>query len=177
MYETCAVESILVGLRPVALLDNTLPNMKLESMNHVSFTVSDLDRSVRFYTETLGLSLINRDLRDAEFSESVTGVEGAELDIAYIKGPGDCNLELIQYLSPAGDRLPTSMHHIGRAHICFVVDEFTAAISALKAEGVQFVSKGECLVPAGPNKGKGVVYFHDPDGYTIEFFSKEVLRS
>ncbi len=151
--------------------------MKLESMNHVSFTVSDLERSVRFYTETLGLSLIDRALRDTGFSESVTGVEGAELDIAYIQGPGDCNLELIQYLSPAGDRLPTSMHHVGRAHICFVVSDFSAALSALRAEGVHFASKGKCIVPAGPNKGKGVVYFHDPDGYTIEFFSKEVLEN
>lgn len=158
------------------LLDNTQTNMKLESMNHVSFTVSDLDHSVRFYTETLGLSLIDRTARDPGFSESVTGVEGAELDIAYIKGPGDCNLELIQYLSPTGDRLPTSMHHVGRAHICFVVADFNAAMAALKVEGVHFASKGMCIVPAGPNKGKGVVYFHDPDGYTIEFFSKEVLR-
>lgn len=149
--------------------------MILESMNHVSFTVSDLERSVRFYTETLGLTLMDRAGRDPGFSEAVTGVEDAELDIAYIKGPGDCNLELIQYLRPAGDKLPTSMHHVGRAHICFVVSDFGAAIDALKADGVRFMSKGECIVPAGPNAGKGVVYFHDPDGYTIEFFSKEVL--
>jgi catechol 2,3-dioxygenase-like lactoylglutathione lyase family enzyme len=144
-------------------------------MNHVSFTVSDLGQSVAFYTDVLGLELMDRAGRDAEFSEAVTGVPGAELEIAYIKGPGDCNLELIQYLTPQGEKLPTSMHHVGRAHICFVVTEFKQELARLRELGVNFVSKDNCIVPAGPNKGKGVVYFHDPDGYTIEFFSEEIL--
>ena len=48
-------------------------------MNHMSFTVSDLDRSVEFYRDMLGMELVSIADRDADFSSRVTGIPGAEL--------------------------------------------------------------------------------------------------
>jgi len=138
-------------------------------MNHMSFTVSDLERSVPFYRDVLGLTLASLASRDRSFSEKVTGIAGAELRIAYLRAP-NASVELIQYLSPAGEKLDTRTCNVGSAHVCFVVDDFDAMIDRLRSARVVF-SGEPCIVPAGPNIGRGVLYFQDPDANTIEIFS------
>lgn len=141
----------------------------ITSVNHLSFTVSRLDASIRFYVDVLGLSLINVSERDGAFSEKVTGVKGAHLKIAYL-AVGGVSLELIEYISPKGEKIDTRPCNIGSAHICFNVDDFSALINVLQKNRVVF--RGDiCRVPAGPNKGKQVVYFEDPDSNTIEALS------
>ena len=46
----------------------------ITSMNHMSFTVSNLERSVEFYRDGLGLELIGVTERETEFSSRVTGI-------------------------------------------------------------------------------------------------------
>jgi catechol 2,3-dioxygenase-like lactoylglutathione lyase family enzyme len=143
----------------------------IKSMNHMSFTVRDLDVSVTFYRNILGLELENISSRDPLFSEKVTGIKGANLKIAYMKAP-NCSVELIQYLSPVGKHIDTATNNVGSAHVCFIVDNFDKQVKMLKENRVHIVSVDGCLVPEGPNIGKGVVYFHDPDNNTIEFISE-----
>jgi catechol 2,3-dioxygenase-like lactoylglutathione lyase family enzyme len=145
------------------------------NVNHTSFTVSDLDRSISFYRNFLGLELISLTGRDPAFSEKVTGIPGANLKIAYLQAPGH-RLELIQYLSPSGEKLDCRTNNIGSAHLAFNVDNLPALYADLKAKGVQF--KSEPLeVPAGPNKGTMAVYFTDPDGITLEFLQAPVVKT
>ena len=145
------------------------------NVNHTSFTVSDLDRSISFYRNLLGLELISLTGRDPAFSEKVTGIPGANLKIAYLQAPGH-RLELIQYLSPPGEKLDCRTNNIGSAHLAFNVDNLPALYADLKAKGVQF--KSEPLeVPAGPNKGTMAVYFTDPDGITLEFLQAPIIKT
>jgi len=139
----------------------------LKSVNHTSFTVSDLDRSIKFYTETLGMELISLAERPQEFCEKVTGIPGARMKIAYVKG-ADYNVELIQYLSPPGQKLDTRNNNIGSAHLCFTVENLMEMFHDLSSKGVRF--RGEPVnIPAGPNKGGLVVYLVDPDDNNLEF--------
>jgi len=138
-------------------------------MNHMSFTVGDIERSVPFYRDLLGLSLVSLASRDRAFSERVTGIPGAELRIAYLQAP-NAAVELIQYLSPAGLKLDTRTCNIGSAHVCFVVDDFDLLVGRLRNASVHFAGQ-PTTVPAGPNLGRQVLYFEDPDGNTIEIFS------
>ena len=48
-------------------------------------------------------------------------------------------------------------------------------IKRLKKQNVEFASEDNCIVPAGPNKGRGVAYLHDPDNNTIEFISDKKI--
>lgn len=145
------------------------------NVNHTSFTVSDLDRSISFYRNLLGLELISLTGRDPAFSEKVTGIPGANLKIAYLQAPGH-RLELIQYLNPSGEKLDCRTNNIGSAHLAFNVDNLPALYADLKAKGVQF--KSEPLeVPAGPNKGTMAVYFTDPDGITLEFLQAPIIKT
>ena len=92
----------------------------ITSMNHVSFTVSDVKEAVKFYEGALGLELIDMCERDEVFSSAVTGIDGASLMIAYLKTT-NCSVELIQYVSPPGDRIDTRTCNVGSAHVCFNV--------------------------------------------------------
>jgi catechol 2,3-dioxygenase-like lactoylglutathione lyase family enzyme len=137
------------------------------SVNHTSFTVSDLDRSIAFYTDALGMKLLNVAERDPSFSAQVTGIPGAHLRIAYVEAAG-FRIELIQYLSPPGQKLDTRTCNIGSAHVAFNVDDLQGMYDAMAAKDVTFISP-PCTVPSGPNKGGKAVYLEDPDNNTLEF--------
>lgn len=143
------------------------------NMNHMSFTVSNLEKSIDFYHKILGLDLVNKSERDSAFSEKVTGIQGAKLIIAYLQ-TSNCAVELIQYLSPQGVKLDTKTCNIGSAHVCFIVDEFLKMVEKMKKNNVKLASK-PAIIPAGPNKGKAVLYFEDNDSNTIEIISKDVV--
>lgn len=139
----------------------------IENVNHVSFTVSDLDASVAFYENVLGLKCISYAERNEEFSSAVTGIPGVQMKIAYMEAPS-CSIELIQYVSGQGLRLDTLTNNIGSTHLCFDISGYDAWIKRMEENGVRFRGK-LCVVPAGPNKGRRVCYMMDNDGNNLEF--------
>jgi len=148
-----------------------MQSFKVLGTNHTSFTVSNLDRSVAFFTEALGFDLISRAPRDSAIIEQITGVRGAQLDVAYVQGPGH-RLEQIQYLAPAEKgRVRALPCDTGFAHIAYDVDDIDAAIAASKAHGVLPIGE-PVAIDKGPNKGGRVVYLRDPDDVTIEYIEK-----
>ena len=136
-------------------------------MNHVSFTVADLDKEVAFYRDVLGLECISYASRNMEFSSAVTGLPGVEMNIAYMKAP-NCSLELIQYTAGEGERLASATNQPGCTHLCFSVSDFDNWLSRMQQNKVMM--SGElCTVPAGPNRGRKVCYMLDPEGNHLEF--------
>lgn len=142
----------------------------ITTMNHTSFTVSDLEKSIAFYQNVLGLELVSLAERGETFSSAVTGISGAKMNIAYLKA-ANCSIELIEYTGGAGERLDTKTSNTGSAHVCFNVKNFDEWMIHLRNNNVRF--RGElCHVPAGPNKGKQVVYAMDNDGNNLEFIEE-----
>ena len=87
--------------------------------NHTSFTVSDLDRTCGFFVEALGFEVISRAPRDPAVIRDITGVEGADIEVAYVQGPGH-RLELIQYLAPVErGKIDARPCDTGFAHLAF----------------------------------------------------------
>ena len=76
-----------------------MPQFNVLATNHTSFTVSDLDRTVAFFRDALGFEVTSKAPRAPDAIEQITGVEGAEVMIAYVRGPGH-SLELIEYSAP-----------------------------------------------------------------------------
>ena len=144
----------------------------ITAMNHVSFTVSNLEQSVDFYKNVLNFTCVSLAERSREFSSAVTGIDGAAMKIAYMNGPG-CTIELIQYTSGTGERLNTKTSNIGSAHVCFNIADYDEWLERMKHYNVKF--RGElCIVPAGPNKGKRVCYMTDNDGNNLEFIEDRI---
>ncbi|MCH8843281.1 MAG: VOC family protein [SAR324 cluster bacterium] len=146
----------------------------IASMNHISFTVSDLQRSIAFYRDGLGLKLLGTMDRDEAFSSKVTGVPGATLKIAFL-GTTNCNVELIEYLTPQGRKADTATCNVGSAHVAFNVENFQEMIDRVLAAGGRMIGQ-PTLIPSGRHKHRQAVYLEDPDNNTIEFISVETAK-
>ncbi|GEC96872.1 lactoylglutathione lyase [Zoogloea ramigera] len=123
---------------------------------HTMLRVGDLDRSIAFYTEVLGMRLLRRhDYPEGKFTLAFVGfqdeAEGAVIELTHNWGVESYEL---------GN---------GYGHIALEVPDAYAACEAIKARG------GKVTREAGPMKhGSTVIAFvEDPDGYKIELIQSK----
>ena len=150
-----------------------MASYKILRTNHTSFTVSDIDRTIAFFRDALGCTVVSPKMpRDQKAIQQITGVSGADVIVAYLMAPGGHRLELIEYLAPE-DRgsVRSRPCDTGSAHVAFDVDDIEAAIAAAKNHDVQRIGP-TVIIDKGPNAGGKVVYLRDPDGITIEFLQQ-----
>jgi catechol 2,3-dioxygenase-like lactoylglutathione lyase family enzyme len=138
---------------------------------HFGFTVGNLERSLEFYHGLLGLKLLGVMERKGEEISRIVGLPGACLKIAFLELSDSAGiaLELIEYVSPRGNRVDPRPCNAGVGHLCFKVDDLQSAFAALSRKGVRFRSD-PVEVTSGINKGARTVYFSDPDGIPLEMF-------
>lgn len=138
--------------------------------HHTSFTVADLDKSVAFFREILGLELIfQREVREDYFGR-IVGFPGCAVKAALLRLPGSGHhVELFQYLTPAGTPHRPWPCDPGSCHLSLLVDDLPGLYEQLKPRGVDFAGE-PVQVTAGPNRGGWGVYLRDPNGVLIELF-------
>lgn len=150
---------------------------------HFSFTVSDIERSVDWYTRVLGLELVHRQRQQNAYTQKLVGIDGAVLEVAQFRLPGVASpfsthmLELIEYVEgsdPTLAGLPTN--RVGVAHLALLVTDIEARYERMAAEGVRF-SNPPVLITAGANEGGRACYLTDPDGITIELMQFSDARA
>lgn len=122
---------------------------------HTMLRVGDLDRSLAFYTEVLGMRLLRRqDYPEGRFTLAFVGY-GEESETAV--------LELTH-------NWDTAAYELGNAfgHVAIAVPDAAAACAAIRQRG------GKVVREAGPMKhGTTVIAFvEDPDGYRIELIQR-----
>ena len=145
---------------------------RLGEMFHVGLTVSDIERSIEFYRDTLGMTLIRRRPSvTAAYVAQQTGYEGVELGVASFKVSEGSrqSLELVQYTNRPSPAADPATNRAGSSHLCLLVEDLRACYEDLLARGVHFVSE-PVTITEGPNQGGLVIYMRDPDGYTLELF-------
>lgn len=139
----------------------------ITAFNHTSFTVGDMDRAVKFWTEAMGFKAASVSERQGDWQGRVTGVPGARLLVAHLFGHGH-HMEFIQYLgSPAGTTATYAPNAPGAAHVCFEVSEIGDTAARLVAHGATW--QGEVAeVVSGTMRGAYAAYVRDPNGIVIE---------
>ena len=147
-----------------------MPIKLIKSMNHTSFTVSgdDFERLLSFFSNGLGLPMLEKGPRDPANMSAVVGVEGADVIIAYVQAPGHM-IELINYLKP-DDRLCSKLRpcDTGFTHIAFNVTDIDVALEVASEYGF-FPIHDPLPVSAGLNVGNLCAYTRDDAGITIEY--------
>ncbi len=147
---------------------------------HFSFTVSDIERAVAWYTEILGLELVHRQRQENSYTQVLVGIPGAVLEVAQMKVPGVNSkysthmLELIQYVEGAGGTRDLPTNQVGVAHLALLVDDIHERYERMMKAGVIFRNP-PVEITMGVNQGGFACYFLDPDGITLELlqFSSE----
>ena len=141
----------------------------MKALHHVGITVKDLDASIRFYHDVLGLEFSNEPSPwfDGPELGPAVGVPGAGLrQVSLLLG--DTTLELLEYKSPPSETTkPLLSNNVGASHVAFLVDDIEATKSDLESKGIEFFSEVN-KVDEGVLAGWRWVYFADPDGYPLE---------
>ena len=114
---------------------------------HTRFRVSDMDKSISFYQDILGMEVL----------EQKTSPRGSKL--VFLKFPGmDCELELCSFPDSGSVQVPEDL-----VHLAFEVDDLEMCIEKLNASGVP-ITEG----PLESSNGTKFIFTEDPDKYEIE---------
>jgi catechol 2,3-dioxygenase-like lactoylglutathione lyase family enzyme len=145
--------------------------VRVSSIGHTGITVSDLDRSIHFYRDVLGLPVSEPVHCTGEMFEKVTGVPGAEIDISFVRAPGHV-IELLCFRKP-DDQVRSSLRSCdpGFWHLALKVSDLERVVAAVGRAGFQALSAVQG-VREGPLNGLQVVYVRDPDGVVLELIEE-----
>jgi len=114
---------------------------------HTRFRVSDMDKSISFYRDVLGMKVI----------EQKTSSRGSKL--VFFKFPDmDCELELCSFPDSGSVQVPEDL-----VHLAFEVDDLEECIEKLNAAGIP-ITEG----PLESSNGTRFIFTEDPDKYEIE---------
>lgn len=142
--------------------------MSFTGLDHVGFTVSDLNRSVAWYSEFLGDGPAIRKRYDGvEYLGRIVGYPGCKLEVAMWTLPGGTLLELLEYIEPAPASVDMETYNTGNGHLCLVTEDLHAVFARLRGK-VQFRDSDAVEIEFGPYRGGYACYLRDPDGITIE---------
>ena len=144
----------------------------MPSLNHVGVTVRDIEESIAFYRDVVGMELFSRRRMQGDWFDTLTHNSGADIDVAMLRMEG-LTLQLVQYLAAGGTTLPLAHHNIGNPHLCVNVDDVDAKHRESVARG------GLDPTPIVDIMGLGIrsFYVHDPDGLPVEFLTPVALSA
>ena len=124
----------------------------LTGLNHVSFPVRDLERSVHFYRDVLGLAPLPRP--NLPFPGAWLGKDGIQVHLI---------------VPPEGAPLgapPPSLNPLA-GHVAFAIDDYDAVVQALHGAGIETLEAGSEV---------GQLWVRDPDGHLIELIQPTADR-
>ena len=146
----------------------------IRAIDHINIVVTDLGRSLKFYSELLGFRKTREAYLEGEWIDRIVGLRGVKARAVFIVAPaGEPRIELLEYAAPLGESSEgnSRANTVGLRHIALRVDDMAATVDRLRAAGVTVFSD-PVRVPPGvvqPDPGeKTLVYFLDPDGVILE---------
>ncbi|MBT3345620.1 MAG: hypothetical protein HN712_18570 [Gemmatimonadetes bacterium] len=147
--------------------------MTIKRCHHHGFTVSNIDRSLAFYRDGLGLECLRvSPRRDLPSYDQILGYPNVALTVALLRHPTDeFLLELIQYEQPEGKPRPQENAFIGASHLAFDVEDVDALYERLCDAGFEAINPPVDIERDGAVVARAV-YVLDPDGISVELFQE-----
>jgi len=143
----------------------------VNAVDSIGLTVSDLDRSVEFYSKVLSFEKISESEVDGPEYEHLEGVFGLRVRTARLR-LGDEFIELSEYLAPHGRPVPVDAKANDRwfQHVAIITSDMDRAYIWLRQNRVQHASSGPQRLPDWNKNAGGIqaFYFRDPDGHFLE---------
>jgi catechol 2,3-dioxygenase-like lactoylglutathione lyase family enzyme len=153
--------------------ESRLPDVHVPvtAVDSIGMTVSDMNRSIAFYTSVLSFELVSVTEVSGREYELLSGVFGARMRVARLK-LGEEFVELTEFLAPKGRPLPDDMRPNDRAfqHMAIIVSDMSRAYDRLREAGAEHASTGPQTLPEWNRNAAGIAafYFRDPDRHFLE---------
>jgi catechol 2,3-dioxygenase-like lactoylglutathione lyase family enzyme len=143
----------------------------VKSVDAVGLTVSDMDRSVEFFSKVLLFEKVSDvEVVGSEY-ERLQGVFGVRMRVVRMR-LSDELIELTEYLAPKGRPIPVDSRSNDQwfQHIAIVVSDMDKAYQELRAHKVRHTSTGPQRIPDWNKAAAGIkaFYFRGPDGHNLE---------
>ncbi|MAP63985.1 MAG: glyoxalase [Microbacterium sp.] len=149
----------------------------IRGMEHIGFTVPDIDEACDFFINVLGaeeLFVAATDFRndDTDWMTEHLRVHPRSVikEFRYLRLGNGSNLEIFQYDAPDQAATPPKNSDIGGHHLAFYVDDIDEAIAYLREQGVEVLGEPTSYTE-GPNLGLTWCYFMAPWGMQLEVVS------
>ena len=131
---------------------------------HVGLTVKNLERSLAFYRDVVGMKEGERLEVKSKAFDTLTNNPGAQLKVAHLTA-GPFMLQLIEYVAAGGIALDLHHNNVGSPHMSFYVPDIEAKYREVQQRGEVKITSG--LVQIAPTMRS--FYTEDPDGVPVEF--------
>jgi catechol 2,3-dioxygenase-like lactoylglutathione lyase family enzyme len=169
--EVSQARALILAVLTILLCCSSAVAQIVKSVETVGMTVSDVDRSVEFFSKVLSFEKLSEIEVAGRDYERLQGVFGARMRIVRMK-LGDEVIELTEYLTPRGRLIPADSRSNDHwfQHIAIVVSDMDKAYQQLRAHKVQHISSGPQRIPDSNKAAAGIraFYFKDPDGHSLE---------
>jgi catechol 2,3-dioxygenase-like lactoylglutathione lyase family enzyme len=141
------------------------------AVDTVGMTVSDMNRSIAFFTQVLTFHTISDiEVAGAEY-DRLQGLFATRMRIVRMR-LGDEQIELTEYLAPRGRPVPVDSRSNDRwfQHVAIIVSDMDAAYAHLRRHRVEHASPEPQRLPDWNAAAGGIraFYFKDPDGHPLE---------
>lgn len=137
-------------------------------INHISISVVDLDKMLKFYQNSTGFELIKREkVSGSQVADTLYGRVGIEYEVATLKAP-NMLFELIEFAhNKSAEILTMPVQGPGMTHTCFQSPKSDSGYDKFVKQGAKILSRGDKPVDLG---GYGVTYAYayDPEGNMFE---------
>ncbi len=166
-----SIMSITVAAFVLCIFFTAWAEPRVLGIGAIGMTVSDMDRSVEFYSRVLTFQKVSEtEFRKEEF-DRLTGIFGTRVRIVTMK-LGNEVIELTEYFTPPGRPIPPDSRSNDRwfQHIAIVVRDMDAAYARLRQFKVKHISTEPQRIPDWNKAAAGVraFYFRDPDNHALE---------
>lgn len=142
--------------------------MSILRVSHLGICVSDMQRSLCFYRDQLGFAPVSTLEVAGEPSDTLLGLEGVDLEAAYLELDGVC-IELLYFAHPEAGAAShdAPINRLGLTHLSLRVEDLPATVEGLARAGVDIVEASRI---SNPELGSHAVFVRDPDGLRIELY-------
>ena len=139
---------------------------------HVGLTVSDLERSIAFYRDVLGLEFQGEIFMEGEETDKMFRRVNCKARVAYLNGSKAVEappVELIQFVNNEVKKVPSDLFTTSISEVCFYTDDIDSAYKHLVDNNVECLSETQYFDFRADGFGESrAFYFRDPDGIILE---------
>lgn len=141
-----------------------MSNPIVAGYRHTGIIVKNMEKSLHFYRDLLGLEVLQDFIDDSDYINTITGLKGAKVHMIKMKAPDGTVLEILEYQTHPTQLIKHEIYNVGICHVALRVYDAEDAWKRLSEAGVRVLSK-----PVLSSEKIAKVFFcFDPNNVRIE---------